>query len=150
MDMVMNRPDVLFHATKLINVDKILTEGLKINEPKSLISHKVFNRPGVYLSRIRFDWMDWVTIAHQHKGAVIAIDTDGLILLPDNDMMVMNSVSNSVEDRSYNDFLCPHNIGREHIIAVDREQLDHSFKEQIISKDLYNKHKILLEGKRIK
>lgn len=148
---VKNRPDVLHHNTKAMNVPSILKHGLQPNEPKSGLNKKVFNRLGVYLSTQRFGWMDWATEEGRFLGAIITLDTNGLEIEPDNDVMVINAFMGSVEDRSTSDFICLHTIPTSNIISIDIQRVHgQSFIEEIISKDLYNKHRILLEGTSIK
>lgn len=124
------RPKVLYHATKLINVDRILREGLKVNTPQSLVNKKVFNKKGVYLTTEQFGWMDWVTDNHIYKGAVISVNPDGLELIEDSDLLVVTEVNGSIDDRSLADYICPHDIPVENIIAVSIEQSDRGFIEE--------------------
>lgn len=131
MDRI-ERPKVLHHATRLINVDRILKEGLKVNEPQSTVNKKVFNKKGVYLTTETFGWMDWATINHKYKGAIISVDTKGLELEIDSDLLVVCRLDGTVMDREYADYLCPHDIPVENIISVSREQDDHSFMEMRI------------------
>ena len=121
------RPKVLYHATRLDNVDKILKEGLKVNAPQSLVNKEIFNRKGVYLTTEMFGWMYWVTDDHTYRGAIISVDTEGLELIEDSDLIVFSGMEES--DRNLMDYICLHDIPAENIIAVSREQPDGGFVE---------------------
>ena len=128
----MERPKVLHHATRLDRVDKILKEGLKAKEPQSKRNNIIFNRRGVYLTTEIFGWMEWVTDGHRYKGAIISVDTEGLEIEKDDDLLVLTATDCSIDDRSCKDFLCPHDIPAENIISVSRESDDKGFVEEKI------------------
>ncbi len=130
MGMVIEQPKVLHHCTRLVNVEQILREGLKPNTPTSVTSKIVYNKNGVYLSTQPFGWMYWATDDHQHKGAVISVNTEGLELIEDSDLIVMSGMEKS--DRNLMDYICLHDIPVENIISVSREQDDNSFVEEKI------------------
>lgn len=133
MGMVrVKRPEILYHATRLENVDRILKEGLKVNAPQSIVNKRVFNRKGVYLTTEMFGWMDWATVDHKHRGAVISVITEGLELEIDSDLLVVCGSDRTVMDREYADYICTHDIPPDRIIAVSREQDDNSFVEERI------------------
>ena len=143
------RPIILHHNTRAMNVPSILKHGLTPKKPVSRINKKVFNRRGVYLSTERFGWMDWATDDGRYLGAVITLDANDLELIEDSDILVVNALDGSTEDRTLADYICPNLIPPRNIISIDIQKVHgQGFEEEVISKDLYKKHRILLNPRK--
>jgi len=72
--------NTLFHCTKRKNLRKIFKHGLKPSMPEKITK----SIEGVYLSKLPFDWMHYVTNETTVAGAMIEIDVEGLELEKDN------------------------------------------------------------------
>ena len=70
----------LYHCTKRENLPHILSHGLVPSKPSNIRDAV----EGVYLSKLPFDWMHYVTDETTEAGAMIEIDATNLRLTKDN------------------------------------------------------------------
>ena len=90
----------LWHCTKLDCLDKILREGIRVNNP----TQRKYKPKGVYLSEYKFNWM-WNTKREGiFKGATIKIDVEGLKIIKDFHRNKCDTKYNS--KRIGKDFIC--------------------------------------------